>query len=87
MKIAHELNNQKCIICGSSFETKGKLKSHISNVYENKCHKCKATFDYIKSLKNHMKIAQVVFHNKVKFLQDRSTIYEKMKNIHYRTLS
>ena len=64
MIIAHELNNQKCIICGSSFETKGKLKSHISNVYENKCYKCKATLDYIKSLK----IAQVVFHNKVKFL-------------------
>ena len=83
MIIAHELNNQKCIICGSSFETKGKLKNHISNVYENKCHKYKATFDYIKSLKNHMKIAQVVFHNKVKFLQDRSTIYEKIKNIYY----
>ena len=81
MIIAHELNNQKCIICGSSFETKGKLKNHISNVYENKCHKCAATFDYIKSLKNHMKIAQVVFHNKVKFLQDRSTIYGKIKNI------
>ena len=57
IKIAHKLDNQKCIICGSSFETKGKLKNHISNVYENKCHKCKATFDYIKSLKNHMKIA------------------------------
>ena len=56
------------MICGSSFETKDNLKSHISNIYENKCHKCKATFDYIKSLKNHMKIAQVVFHNKVKFL-------------------
>ena len=67
MKIAHELNDQKCIICGSSFETKGKLKSHTSNVYENKCHKCKAIFDYIKSLKNHMKIAQVVFHNKLSF--------------------
>ena len=83
MIIAHELNNQKCIICGSSFETKGKLKSHTSNVYENKCHKCKAIFDYIKSLKNHMKIAQVVFHNKVKFLQDRSTLYEKIESIFY----
>ena len=83
MKIAHELSNQKWIICGPSFETKGKLKSHKSDVYENKCHKCKATSGYIKSLKNHMKIAQVVFHNKVKFLQDRSTIYEKIKNIYY----
>ena len=57
MKIAHALNDQKCIICSSSFETKGKLKSHTSNVYENKCHKCEATFDNTKSLKNHMKIA------------------------------
>ena len=51
MKIAHELNNQKYMICGSSFETIGMLKRHTSNVYENKCHNCKATFDYTKSLK------------------------------------
>ena len=60
MKIAHELSNQKCIICGPSFETKGKLKSHKSNVYENKYQKCEAKFGYIKSLKNHMKIAHEV---------------------------
>ena len=36
------------------------LSTAVSNVYENKCHKCKATFDYIKSLKNHMKIAHEV---------------------------
>ena len=34
MKIAHELNNQKCVLCGSSFETKGELKSHISRVHD-----------------------------------------------------
>ena len=78
MKIAHELNNQKCIICGSSFETKGKLKSHTSNVYENKCHKCKATFDYIKSFKNHMKIAQVVFHNKLSFYRIEVQFMKKL---------
>ena len=78
MKIAHELSNQKCIICGPSFETKGKLKSHTSNVYENKCHKCKATFDYKKSLKNHMKIAQVVFHNKLSFYRIEAQFMKKL---------
>ena len=34
MKIAHDLNNQKCVLCGSSFETKGELKSHISRIHE-----------------------------------------------------
>jgi transcription elongation factor Elf1 len=87
MKIAHELNNQKCIICGSSFETKGKLKSHISNVYENKCHKCEATFDNTKSLKNHMKIAHELinqkcticgpsFETKGKLKSHKSNVYE-----------
>ena len=45
------------MLCGSRFETKEKLKSHRSNVYENKCPECKATFDYMKIFKNHMKIA------------------------------
>ena len=48
MKIPHALTNQKCTICGSSFESKGKLKNHTSNVYENKCIKCEATFDATK---------------------------------------
>ena len=87
MKIAHELNDQKYIICGSSFETKGKLKSHISNVYENKCHKCEATFDNTKSLKNHMKIAHELsnqkciicgpsFETKGKLKSHKSNVYE-----------
>ena len=34
MKIAQEVNNQNCVLCGSSFETKGELKSHISRIHE-----------------------------------------------------
>ena len=44
MEIAHELTNKKCIICGSNFETKAQLKSHVCNAYENKCIECEATF-------------------------------------------
>ena len=34
MKIAQEVNNQNCVLCGSSFETKGELKSHTSRIHE-----------------------------------------------------
>ena len=40
------------------------MKSHTSNVFENKCHKCEATFDNIKILKNHMIIAHELNNQK-----------------------
>ena len=52
------------MLCGSRFETKEKLKSHRSIVYENKCPECEATFDYIKVFKNHMKIAHELDNKK-----------------------
>ena len=84
MIIAHELNNQKCIICGSSFETKGKLKSHISNVYENKCLKSEATFDYIKCLKNHMKVAHGVSNQNCVLCDSSFETKGKLKSHIYR---
>ena len=56
-------------------------------MYENKCHKCAATFDYIKSLKNHMKIAHELndqkciicgssFETKGKLKSHTSNVYE-----------
>ena len=63
------------------------MKSHTSNVLENNCHKCKATFDNIKSLKNHMKIAHELsnqkckicgpsFETKGKLKSHKSNVYE-----------
>ena len=93
MFLESRISTSSCFLFFSKFqvqvETKSKLKSHISNVYENKCLKREATFDHIKSLKTHMKVAHEVsnqncvlcdssFETKGKLKSHLSRVHEKM---------